>query len=338
MTLSAAYASSMTLQSNTFTAQADPTTARIILDEWAYKGAQTLNTDIKAYASRDNGTTFTQVTLADQGFLLGAGGINGNTQGMLHMDGTDGGTTFTDSCTEGGNTAKVWTASGNAHTSTDQFKFGTASAQFDGTGDYINTPATSDWDFGSDNFTIDFWMRPGVVNSQQRLFGNLNSGGSSSQFEFILDGSNNMNFSGSLPSGLAVANGATLAVNTWYHIALTRSGDDWRLFVNGTAGTTADFSGTMGANTTTSIGRSGEYTSQLYTGFIDEVRITTGVALWTANFSVATGEYETSRRLLSGSVDISGQPSGTAMKYKIETLNQSAAKATRVYGTSMAWA
>ena len=64
---------------------------------------------------------------------------------------------------------------------------------------------------------------------------------------------------------------------------------------------------------------------------------------WTENFAVPTcsygsGGYEGPRQLLSGSVDISGQPSGTNMKYKLETLNQSAAKQTRVYGTSMAWA
>ena len=106
---------------------------------------------------------------------------------------------------------------------------------------------------------------------------------------------------------------------------------------SGTAGSTASFSGAMNANTTTSIGRSGEYNAQLYTGFIDEVRITTGVALWTSNFSVPVGPYQTSRRLLSGSVDISGQPSGTNVKYKITTHNQAATKQTRVYGTSMAW-
>ena len=50
------------------------------------------------------------------------------------------------------------------------------------------------------------------------------------------------------------------------------------------------------------------------------------------------GTIETNHRLLSGSVDVSGQPSGTSIKYKIETLNQSVSKQTRVYGTSMAWA
>ena len=59
----------MTLLSNAFTAQAAPTTARIILDEYTSTGSATLNTDIKAYASRDNGTTYTQITLANLGTI-----------------------------------------------------------------------------------------------------------------------------------------------------------------------------------------------------------------------------------------------------------------------------
>jgi hypothetical protein len=48
--------------------------------------------------------------------------------------------------------------------------------------------------------------------------------------------------------------------------------------------------------------------------------------------------YETGKTLVSGSVDISGQPSGTDMKYKIETLNQSASKVCRLHGASLLWA
>jgi hypothetical protein len=59
----------MTLASNAYTAQTAPTTARIILDEYTSTGSSTLNTDIKAYASRDNGTTYTQITLASQGTI-----------------------------------------------------------------------------------------------------------------------------------------------------------------------------------------------------------------------------------------------------------------------------
>lgn len=59
----------MTLKSNAYTAQAVPTTARIILDEYTAAGSSTINTDIKAYASRDNGSTYTQITLANQGTI-----------------------------------------------------------------------------------------------------------------------------------------------------------------------------------------------------------------------------------------------------------------------------
>ena len=48
--------------------------------------------------------------------------------------------------------------------------------------------------------------------------------------------------------------------------------------------------------------------------------------------------YETGKTLVSGSVDISGQPSGTNMKYKIETLNQSVSKVCRLHGASLLWA
>ena len=50
------------------------------------------------------------------------------------------------------------------------------------------------------------------------------------------------------------------------------------------------------------------------------------------------GEYESGKKLLSGSADISGQPAGTSMRYKIETLNQSSGKITRLHGVSLQWA
>ena len=48
--------------------------------------------------------------------------------------------------------------------------------------------------------------------------------------------------------------------------------------------------------------------------------------------------YATGKRLISGSVDISGQPAGTSMRYKIETLNQSDSKICRIHGASLLWA
>ena len=78
-----------------------------------------------------------------------------------------------------------------------------------------------------------------------------------------------------------------------------------------------------------------------FNGYIDEFRITKGIARWTENFTPDTSPYtgtEGDIKFVSGSVDISGQPSGTNMKYKIETLNQSATKVCRLHGASLLWA
>ena len=139
---------------------------------------------------------------------------------------------------------------------------------------------------------------------------------------------------------------------TWTHLAIVRNGSNLSMYKNGTSisstdGTAGNGGASMASVTSlVSIGARSNGTYYPFYGYIDELRITKGVARWTSNFTPPTVPYSTGdpqtafdRRLLSGSVDISGQPSGTNMKYKIETLNQAAGtKETRVYGTSMAWA
>ena len=327
----------MILQSNAYTAQTQPTTARIILDEWAYAGTQTLNTDIKAYASRDGGTTFTQATLVDQGYLLGAGGINGNTKLMLHMDGANAGTTFTDSSSEGGNTAHTVTAVGGAQTLTAQKKFGTASGYFDGTGDYLTLDVSADWNFGTGDFTIDGWIRTDTSPpTYGAIFDSRDTTSSATGFTFAVGSGGDIYI---YSNGMQVQSSAgAITAETWHHVALVRASGTTKIYVDGASVGTPQAAARTYSNTTARIGIEAFGTSEAFKGYIDEFRITKGVAVWTANFTPPTQEYQTSRRLLSGSVDISGQPAGTNVKYKIETLNQAATKQTRVYGTSMAWA
>ena len=87
-----------------------------------------------------------------------------NTVLLMHMDGTNGGTTFTDSST----TPHTVTANGGANTSTAQFKFGTASCHMDGTGDYLTIPDSPDWNLDGD-YTIEMWIRPAAVNAGTRF-------------------------------------------------------------------------------------------------------------------------------------------------------------------------
>ncbi|HPC33867.1 MAG TPA: hypothetical protein PL061_13005, partial [Syntrophales bacterium] len=70
------------------------------------------------------------------------------------MSGID---SYTKSCLHFQN--RVWTFYGNAQIDTAQKPFGTGSLLLDGSGDYIGTVDSPDFDFGTGDFTIDFWVR-----------------------------------------------------------------------------------------------------------------------------------------------------------------------------------
>ena len=82
------------------------------------------------------------------------------------------------------------------------------------------------------------------------------------------------------------------------------------------------------------MGASTLWSGRDFDGYLDEIRISKGIARWTANFTPPTKAYGIPLRVLSGGVDISGQPAGTAMKYKIETLNT---KDLKIHGANLNW-
>ena len=157
----------------------------------------------------------------------------------------------------------------------------------------------------------------------------------------LVKGDNILQFDNGSGNNLILATSA-LSINTWYHIAVTRNGNDWSMYLNGVRTQNATNSQTLNAiqAASLSIGRHGDYGAQYYNGYVDEIRIQKGIAVWTGgtSFTPPIRAYAVSRRLLSGSADISGQPAGSNIKYKITTHNQAESKQTRVYGTSMAWA
>ncbi len=334
----------MTLVSNAFTAQTAPTTARIILDEETAVGSATLDTDLKAYASRDNGTTFTQINLAQQASL------DYKTSLLLHCDGANDGVVFTDSS----NWAHTPTVSGGTHTDTAVKKFGTASAQFDGTqGDeYLEYASSPQFGFGTGDWTIDFWVRSPnwSAGSGYGTPFDMRPGSSLAGCPRMFFDTGNSNVPGYTDgtSGTKCGSNVVMVNDTWYHIAVVKYSNVTKVYTNGVTGASGAYPTSFADTTnyrTENILRIGDTSvtadPYAFNGYIDEFRITKGMARWTANFTPDTSPYtgtEADRRLISGSVDISGQPAGTDMKYKITTHNQALTKQTRVYGASMAWA
>ena len=163
---------------------------------------------------------------------------------------------------------------------------GSWSNSFDGTGDYLSIPTNTALDFSTGDFTVEGWVFPNaLVGSGWFIVSASGSGG----FFFGYSPSDVLGF-GWGRAGVAwdyrVAGSATLGV--WQHVAVTRSGTSMRLFVNGTqVGTTQTISTAYNLGTTsTTIGSQGA--NYYLNGYISNLRVVKGTAVYTANFTPST--------------------------------------------------
>lgn len=185
-------------------------------------------------------------------------------------------------------TPKTITRVGAATASTSTYKFGGSSLSFSDSG-ANDRLTTSSLGLGSANFTIEFWLYANSIGITRGLLSIATSSGYMVQLTLQSDGTIRQAFGG----GPQIVNTAVLSAGQWYHIALTRSGGTFYLFVNGVAATFSS-SGTIPA-TTTVIGNifRGSYGNPL-DGFIDDLRITNGVARYTSNFTPPSAELPAS--------------------------------------------
>jgi hypothetical protein len=186
---------------------------------------------------------------------------------LLHMDGSNGSTTFTDSSSN----ALTVTANGNAQISTTQSKFGGASGYFDGTGDYLdisNTAAPG----GSESFTYELWIYPVDVSGQDRVILETRGG---SGFVFFINTSGFLQVFDSA-AGLLAASTTALTANTWQHIAVSKNGSVATYYIGGTAASAYTLTSHASANNCR-IGARNDAAAG-FNGYIDDLRITKGVA------------------------------------------------------------
>jgi len=253
------------------------------------------------------------------------------TVSLLHFNGANGMQTFTDE------SGKTWTAHGAAYTDTTVYKFGSASGNFPGSSNWIDVPDNSDFHLGSGDFTIDFWMRlsTGSSGSEQRIAGQMDSSFtlSSVSFYFYKLTDNTLNGGIFAGSNSYIAHSDTaLSENVWYHIALIRNANILTLYINGIAGsTTKDLTGITVNNSSAhlSIGRLGDYADTYFTGFIDEFRLSKGVARWTTNFTPPTAEYPDAAATATAAYN------QTATSANIQTATSSAATSTAQYNLDL---
>lgn len=202
---------------------------------------------------------------------------------LLHFNGTNGSTTFTDT------SGKTWAAAGNAQLSTTSQYFGTACYLGDGTGDYIDyvTPMSTrakstGFGFGSGDYTVEFWIRPTSLSAVGTIFDNRSATDEGISIELSTLGKIFVN-----NNSTTMATGTvTLSINTWYHVAVSRHGTTVKTYINGGMDLNFTDSRTYALTAPCRIGAN--YAgNQSFNGRIDELRVTKGTARYTATSTTA---------------------------------------------------
>lgn len=172
------------------------------------------------------------------------------------------------------------TLNGNASRSSVQSKFGGYSAYLDGTGDYITVPSGSDFAFGTGDFTVEFWFMQTVAGNPFLIDCRPTSSTNGAYFTTYINAGTVVFFTNSA----ARITSSAITTGVWHHVAVCRSGTSTRLFLNGTQTGSTYTDSTNYIASPVNIGASGNGLFPL-TGYFDDIRITKGVARYTANFT-----------------------------------------------------
>lgn len=224
---------------------------------------------------------------------------------LLHMNGIDEATTFIDEY------GHIFTAYDGAQLDTAFKKFGLSSGLFDGVDDYIDTPTSDDFYSSNQDWTFDFRIKRDVIGTEQGICGQCSSVGPDSattSFTIGFTADNKLECHLNLMGTMSLINSDTAITDSnWHHIALV---SDYnisapgvtfiRLYQDGVQVASDNFYALplgsnnvymYGSSNKFAIGRMGEYDANYFSGWIDEVRYTIGIARWVGNFTPPTSEY-----------------------------------------------
>ena len=238
-------------------------------------------------------TPFTEQNRADITSLL----IHGN---------VGSGTSFEDSSP---NKFAVTNSGNGISRSSGVVKFGSESLNFGSSGtQYLEVSDDDEFHFNTSDFTIEAWIYPLDFGDYRGIYHQGESSGNyyMNSLELKSTGALRWLIRNSGTTVLDInTNASTLTANTWQHIAATREGNYFKLWINGVLSKTSASISTALDNLTydVHIGNRviGGTPSYQYYGYMDEVRVTNGTALYTAAFTPSTERFKNGAWL-----DISG--------------------------------
>jgi len=190
----------------------------------------------------------------------------------------------------GNRLTKAGNVTGGANSGT--LKFGKTAVYFDGTGDYLNTNSNDLLALGTGDFTVECWVNKSDTNHRGIFQIGSDASGLDTNYTVTLGFGWGNSTAWQIYAGGSATNGSTfsLSTDTWYHAAVVRSSGTTKLYIDGTEEISISDSQNY-AGTYMAIG--GYYsTTYLHNGYIQDLRVTKGLARYTANFTPPTTEFE----------------------------------------------
>jgi len=204
---------------------------------------------------------------------------------LLPMSGVNNGVVFDDYS----KIKKSVTVYGNAKTATDQYKYYGSSAKFDGAGDYLTLVDHADFRFGSTPFSIEFYLRLAALPAAGQYWGCVGKGsGSPTTHSFMIyfnqSGALVVNFSDG--ASLYYPSIGTLVANRWYHVSVCAIPSEGKVYRSLDGVVQLTTYSPFAIPTETNLVEIGRNTAVHYlNGHLQDLRITKGVARYTANFT-----------------------------------------------------
>ena len=251
---------------------------------------------------------------------------------LMHFSGSDGSTTFVDNSSS----PKSFTRYGNAQVSTVQSKFGGSSLYLDGTGDYITTTyTTTAFDWWTTDYTIECFIYPNnsssLSTSTPILIGNADPGSGINYWSFGPNNNKQLSFYYFNGASIFVTSTeTTVVINQWNHIAMTKNSTGIRLFINGVASvTSASVSGTPQSSVSYPL-VIGQINLSSINAYVDELRITKGVARYTSSFTVPVSAFPDTQGTIpqyeTKYIGLVGGLNDSNVDYGVEKLSNSSLK------------
>ena len=185
---------------------------------------------------------------------------------------------------------KLLTKAGNTTASNTQRKFATSSAMyFDGTDDYITVADSTDFDFGTGDFTMEGWYYATDVSGDRYILNFTTSAGNGHFGVNFYNGGWRVGlFNGSLITGTT-----GIETNVWHHFAWVRQSGTMKFYIDGTqVGSDVTYSSALDCSGTFRIGTYATTpTYGEFLGYVQDVRITKGLARYTSSFTPPTSEF-----------------------------------------------